>query len=410
MNVKRKKVLFVSYGGGHVAALYPVYELLRHKKEIDVEYLALTTAALTFHKAGDRYIGFKDLYEYAEPQALEYGRNLVGEPTENALVSYEESVAYMGISYACLVSEYGEQEAYKRFENEGRQCFYPLAFFERLFADWKPDLVVATNSPRSERAAIDAAGRLGVPSICLIDLFALQAVQWIGKPKYASKLCVLSEYVKAHFLASGRKENEVVVTGNPAFDVLADINVDQCRLHFRERKGWKREDKVVLWASNVESELHPFTGAVGDSKLPEKIEHALQKGIAEEGGWRLVIRPHPNDPRVPQLKATNAELSTSNDPLEELLASVDCVVVTASTVGLQAALLGIPLVNVKMSIFAADVPYDQMGIAIGVESLEGLWPAVCQALQHGQTAKGLPSVGAATANVTHEICKMLEAE
>lgn len=411
MSVKKKKVLFVSYGGGHVAALYPVYKQLMNKDGIEAVFLALTTAALKFQQQDETYIGFKDLYQYADPGAAEYGRTLVGTPDENALVSYEESVAYMGISYACMVAELGEEGARLRFEREGgRQCFHPQAFFERLLADRKPDLVVATNSPRSERAAIDAACKLGIPALCLIDLFALQEIKWIGQPGYATRLCVLSDHIKTNLLTSGRDESEVAVTGNPAFDALAYVNSDLHRAEFRERKCWKADEKVVLWASNVEPDLHPFTEVKGDSALPENIEHVLQQGVAEDGDWRLVIRPHPNDPRVPELNTSGVELSPATESLEDLLAAVDCVVVMSSTVGLQAALLGKPLVNVKMSIFSADAPYDEMGMAVGVESLDALLPAVRQALQDGQTASGLPEVGAATANVTREICSMLEVE
>ena len=48
------------------------------------------------------------------------------------------------------------------YSADGRQFFLPTALFERWFAGLRPALVVTTSSPRSEQAAIRAAGKLRV--------------------------------------------------------------------------------------------------------------------------------------------------------------------------------------------------------------------------------------------------------
>jgi hypothetical protein len=65
-----------------------------------------------------------------------------------------------------------------------------------------------------------AVRQLGIPSICVVDLFAIDEVKWIGAPDYADQVCVLNESVRQFLVAAGRSEDQVVVTGNPGFDAL----------------------------------------------------------------------------------------------------------------------------------------------------------------------------------------------
>jgi len=399
-----KKILFVSYGGGHVNLLLPVFYQLDKEKSYNCEYLALTTAGNVLEKSGIPHLGFKDLLEEGDEPALAYGRELVGEEHDSMVVPYDESVAYMGLSFWDLVQCHGENEAFRIYNEEGgRQAFNPITPLRRYLEKSRPDLVVTTNSPRAERAVIEAATQLGIPSVCVVDLFAFQEVRWIGQPGFAKKVCVLSDFVRDLMINAGRRLDEVIVTGNPAFDNMAKIRKSDVRKNFREKKGWSDTELVVLWASNVEPKVHPFSCAEGDPELPRKVEVQLCELVHQNANIRVVFRPHPNDPHVPENLPGNVEISTSQDNLDELLMAVDCVVVLSSTVGLQAALMGKPLVNIKLSIFSRDAPYDEMGISIGVDDLHQLNPAIRQALVEGQPGTGLPEIGTATDKVVNVI-------
>ena len=373
-----KRILFVSYGGGHVNALLPVYEKLLLNTQFTCNYLALTTAYQVLKNKDLPCIGFKDLVDNNQ-NALELGKKIVGDNI-NSTVSYEESIAYMGLSYCDLIDQFGESSAQEKYKTYGRQAFYPLNTLKRFLRKEAPDLVITTNSPRAERAAVDAAKDLGIPSLCLVDLFALKEVSWIGQPGFANKVCVISDYVKGKMISAGRKPEEIIVTGNPAFDELDKYQNPECVRLFREKKQWSEEDKIVLWASNVESEKHPFTNQKGDALLPLKVEEMLKKMVDANPSVKLVIRPHPNDSRSPDTRTDRIELSSQKDDLNQLLTAVDCVVVLASTVGMQAALLGKPLVNIKLSIFSKDAPYDEMGLSTGVDDLNDLNEVIIQAL------------------------------
>ena len=166
------KLLFVAYGGGHVTMLIPVAQrAFEHGHE--VIFLGLTTAQAVLAQAGIAHIGFADLWNFAAPEARRYGRQLAAQLQHGGPVPLAESEAYLGISFADLVATQGEDAATRAFADLGRRSFLPVGFLERVIAHLRPAIVVATNSPRAEQAAILAAGRLDVLSLCLVDLFAL---------------------------------------------------------------------------------------------------------------------------------------------------------------------------------------------------------------------------------------------
>lgn len=404
-----KKILFVSYGGGHVNLLLPVFCRFANKAGYNSEYLALTTAGNVLRGKGVPYLGFKDLLLPSDARAIAYGHELVDKEYESLAVPYDESVAYMGLSFWDLAQRHGEKEAYRIYQEEGgRQAFYPITPLRRYLNKVRPDLVIATNSPRAERACIDAATQLGIPSVCIVDLFALQEVRWIGQPDFANKVCVLSEFVRDLMINAGRCQDDVVVTGNPAFDTMAQVQNSRIRRVFRKNKNWGDCEVVILWASNIEPKVHPFSDVGGDPGLPRKVEVQLSQLVKENNNFKVVFRPHPNDPYVPENLPENVEISTTQDDLDTLLVAVDCVVVLSSTVGMQAALMGKPLVNIKLSMFSRDAPYDEMGISVGVDDLGLLNSAILQALAEGQSGKGLPDIGTATDKVVNVIEGMLE--
>ena len=398
------RLFFVAYGGGHVAMLLPVARAALQAGH-ELLFLGLTTARNVLAQAGIPVIGFSDLRDFAAPNAARYGRELAMELPAGGPVAKEESEAYLGISFADLAATSGEVVARTEYEARGRHAFLPVAFLERVLHYHRPDLVVATNSPRAEQAAILAAGHLGIPSVCAVDLFALQEVRWIGQSGYANRVCVLNEAVRSMFLEHGRLMKEVVVTGNPAFDGLMDPQAILAGAVLRQRRGWNDGRINVLWASQAEPQRHPFDGRPGDPLLPRRVEQVLRELIARMPGMRLVVRYHPNE-QVHFVPQERVELSTSEEVLAPLLHAVDLVVVTASTVGLEASLAGRPVVSVDCTVFTADAPYSEMDISTGVTSPDQLSTLLPQLMDAGLTP-GLHG-GASAGHATDRILEVIE--
>jgi hypothetical protein len=369
-----RPILLVAYGGGHVALLAPL-ALTLQKAGRPFTFLALTTAGAYLDRLDIPYIGFHHLEGAQEAEVQTYGEALAQDLPVGGPVPREETVAYLGLNYRELVREHGQVGAQMLFQERGRQAFLPVPVFERLLESLKPALVVATNSPRSERAAILAARRVGIPAICAVDIFALQEVQWIGVPGYADRVCVLNEQVRQMFIEHDRKPEEVVVTGNPAFDRLTSTQAVQAGAQLRQDRIWNDGLITILWASQIEPERHPFTDRLGDPSLPRRIEAYLREFVAVNEGFRLVVRYHPSEHEIFK-PGLGVEFSPIGEDLGALLHAVEVVVVTASTVGLEASLAGRSVISVDASIFTADAPYSEMGISTGVKMIEDLGPVL----------------------------------
>jgi len=385
-------ILLVAYGGGHVAALAPVAATLQADGRPFV-FLALTTAFAHLQQLSIPAIGFKDLPGARDDDVLAYGEHLASELPASSVVSREETVAYLGLSFRDLVLEHGESTAWELYRTRGRQAFLPVRTLRAAIEQLRPSLVLATNSPRAERAAIMAAGQCGVPAVCHVDLFGTQEIQWIGQPGYGERVCVLNKEVKRQFVDFGRGDDEVIVTGNPAFDELRDAAVIAEGEALRAARGWSDERITVLWASSVEPERHPFTGQAGDPSLTIRIEAYLRQLVAGSDRYRLVVRYHPSE-HTRFVEQPNVYFSPTTESLGALLHAVDIVVVTASTVGLQASLAGRPVIAGFGSVFEADAPYGRMGIATGLAVIDSIAATLEQLSgrvvrgQHGDVSSG----------------------
>lgn len=398
-----KKVLFVSYGSGHVRMVVPVAKALAQTGLAQPLMLALTTAADVARDAGLEVLQFKDFLRRGDADdeaAVAHGQRLMRAMT-GPIADPEETVAYLGLSYQELALRLGSEEAERQYQSEGRQAFLPVSTLQRIVRQLAPSLVVATNSPRAERAAIMAALSLGLRSVCLVDLFCLDEVKWIGAPDYADRVCVLNESVKDFLLSAGRTDPQVVVTGNPAFDDLVNpIHLAE-GARLRQNHNWC-DKHVLLWPTQVEPALHPFNGTKGNVDLPERALTQVINWVLSREDCILCIRPRaglapmvlPDDPRI---------VVTGQDVgLPALLQAVDLVVTLNSTVGLEGHLAGTRLVQILGSVFDSAMPLKRYGIADEAVALDGVTDALNRCIGLARhPAKRLP--GNATGKVLEVI-------
>ena len=369
-----KRVLFVGYGGGHVRMLLPLARLLREAGLAEPVFLGLTTARAEVEAAGFPCLGFTDFIDEGDAAALEHGRALASQLGSHA-ISFEESAAYLGLSYADLVREHGAERATALHATHGRQAFLPVGTLERILSRVRPDLLVATSAPRAERASFVAARRLGMPSVCLVDLFAAYEIAWLREPGFADRICVLNGRVRDRIVDAGRRADEVIVTGNPAFDGLLDPAVRERGAALRKSRGWD-DRRVWLWASQVEPESHPCRPGRGDTLLPMRIAREMQRITQARPDMELVIRPHPSEGEYRIELGPRQSLSPRGESLHELLHACDGVVVLTSTVGLEASIAGCTVVQATGSRYTPDAPYLDYGIADAAVPLEGLEAAI----------------------------------
>ena len=398
------KVLFVTYGGGHAQMVLPVVQWLAQHTPLKVQILALTTAASVFASAGIEVLGFRDFVRPEDAAALAWGERLL-EGNTSMQVAHDESVAYLGLSYVDLEQRLGMVEAAAAYAQFGRQSLRPLGVLRRIIKQLMPDVLVTTNSPRAERAAIEAAGLMGIPSVCMVDMFAVDEIAWIGQPGYASRVCVLNQAVAQRLVAHGRKEDEICMTGNPAFDTLNASCWISAGQALRIAQGWK-DAQVVLWAAQPEPAVHPSVpGRTGDPSLSGRGRQALEDWTLAGPRRVLVVRPHPSEALLPASNHPQIVNTGRDFELNALLHAVNGVVTMNSTVGLQAHLAGKKVIQILGSMFDDSVPLAKYGMAAACDDLLTL-PALLAAWKLPDLAhepRPLPLAAGAVARVILEL-------
>ncbi len=346
------KALFVTYGGGHVGMVLPVMRELRALcPGVECDLLALTTGHARAVKAGESPLGYKDFVHLYDAAAVhEWGSKLHAGNTSPD-VSEEESIAYLGINYLDLVGQHGEEGAAALYAAQGRYGFMPVNFMRRIFDALQPDVVISTNSPRSEQASLEVAVERGIPSVGMVDLFGLDSDTYVLRPIKPRYTCVISESVGARLLARGFAPEGICVTGNPAFDGLFDpANVEQAQA-FLSRKGWHGK-KVILNAGAWEPVAHPNTDIPAGRSFPIQIEHILRAYVRERPDTALILRYHPGDwfeyarlPDDPQVHFSEPP----HEPIHPLILASSVITNTNSTVGLESAVAGKPVISIENS-------------------------------------------------------------
>lgn len=346
------RVLFVSYGGGHIGMVLPVIrELEALLPGVQCDLLALTTGHLKAKAARPDTLGYKDLLHLVDADAARAWGERLAEGNTSPDVPRDETVAYLGINYLDLIAQHGEAGAADLYRKQGRYGFRPLHFMRAVMDALQPDAVVATNSPRSERTALDVGGERGLPTIGMVDLFGLDSDTYVTHDPKPAWTCVISEGVRQRLIARGFPADGVVVTGNPAFDGLFSADNQARAQAFLAERGW-RHLRPVLFAGHWEPQAHPATPVPAGQALPREIEAVLREAVRARDDLALIVRYHPSDwtqyPRLPD----DARIHFSEppkEPIHPLILASQAVVVQTSTVGLESAVGGKSVISVENS-------------------------------------------------------------
>jgi hypothetical protein len=319
----------------------------------EMQVVALTTAYGPASRAGLSTVGFRDFIGGFEHDVAEYGVGMADGMSAHPDVHPDETASYLGLSFGEVVREHGVVRAQAMFDRCGRQCFLPRQAIRRMIDEIKPDLVLATSSPRAERAAILAARDAGVPALVMVDLMPQSEMEWLKEPGYGDAVCVLSAGVKEALVVAGRRSEEIVVTGNPAFDGLFDLDRDHLRKSWRAKYGFGEKHRVALFASQPDPDEQLGSRVAGEVAM-----------AGQARGWSTVVRPHPNEKFNRSLLPAGTPISDRDDDLFAALCGCDACLVISSSVGLQAAILGVPMGVLDVPVNADPAPYAAMGIGV----------------------------------------------
>ena len=204
-----RKVLFVSYGGGHINIINEVIKEIIKYKNIDFKVLALTTAydksvSLFSNKYIKKISDYKDLFK-KDIEKINYYGSLILEDNYNASsgISKEDTLIYLGLSMFELVQTHGEQKAFDLYNKKQRQAFLPIKTMKKILEYEDISLVVTTTSPRFEEASLTAANELGMETIQILDLFG----ELYPLPK-ANHIVCMNSYISESLKRQGLIKNK----------------------------------------------------------------------------------------------------------------------------------------------------------------------------------------------------------
>ncbi|MCW5320020.1 hypothetical protein D8B23_08745 [Verminephrobacter aporrectodeae subsp. tuberculatae] len=383
-----KRLLFVTYGGGHAHMVYPVVHALRQSAAfrsglLDMQVLALPAAIQAFRTRGLDCLSFKDFVDpLLDAAALAWGVELAKihhAPTTG--VEYGDSVAYLGLCYQDLVERHGETGAARLIAERGRHAFFPVSVMERVFDRLQTDFVVTTNSPRSEAAAIAVANKRGMGTLAMTDLFTGLGGYLIK----ARNITFLNPTAQQMFLGDGLVDPSIssfYCTGNPAFDRIFERpcarNPMWMAAHFPQvgaRSVVLHADMPAWWSPVLKRSYF---------KTDEDTLTELQACHAAtlSNGAVYLVRPHPSQNRAlyqSWLKGRTDAFLAADCDLHELLSHTDLLLARTTTVGLQATLMHRRVLQLEAALHP-DLPLAAMGVAWGSRGMNHLPEEIGHAL------------------------------
>ena len=202
----------------------------------------------------------------------------------------------------------------------------------------------------------------------------------------AAVICAWGEASAEYFRSQGAPADTVQVTGNPRFDGF-------------DAATWRAEgDKLARSLHLDRPPLLYLSNPIDDQgycTTAEKLD--LFRRFADEvadtlaaGGRQLLVKLHPRED-VAAFRRTAAESRAASrtrvlddQPLFAVLACSGAAVVLASTVGLEALLLGRPLGVLEVPGAGFVFDYVQSGAARGLRPGHGLAAAVAEMLEQGE--------------------------
>lgn len=328
-------ILFVCYGGGHVAIIDALAEyIIEHGDNISFKILALTTAhAKVSKKYPENVVGLKDyknLFSDKEiDRAIAYGESLLEENhRSDGSVEKNESLLYLGFSMMDLVDRLGQEEAVDKYQKEKRSAFLPTSIIERILNHESPKVLCTTTAPRFEKASLLSAKALDIKAFEIVDcLFGYKY-----KPT-ANHVIVMNEIAKQNLLLQGFTGKNYYTLGQPAIERTVEkvetISLDK----LQKKMGFiNLGDRANIVFFSQPMKFHAF---VNDRKFRENLSQFLEK-LNKHETVNLFIRIHPSEQSADYsfLKDKIKSLNFINDSLtlEETLALSDVVIASSSSV------------------------------------------------------------------------------
>lgn len=303
-----------------------------------------------------------------------------------------------------------------------------------MLKDAHIDLLITGTSSNQldlEKTFIAAAGRLGIPSLAVLDFWSNYALRFSDKDGILSclpdKIAVMDRLAYDEMSAEGIPEGILVITGQPAFDHLADARASfsrEDRARTRRGLGVGPDDWMVAFISQ------PFTTIFGSDHsnpgYPGYDEQTVFADLLEvlethsdRAGRRLsvIVKPHLKETH-PWWRAVRSDTVyvevAGGTRFSSLALSADLVAGMTSTRLVEAAMLGCRTLSLQISAEdGAHFDIERLSVhktVFSKEMLEREIDTYLSAPLVRENRKLSAPAGNAAEKVVALVCRMLEPE
>lgn len=198
-----------------------------------------------------------------------------------------------------------------------------------------------------------AARALGIPTLSIQDGVAWNTPSWWYAT--ADRVAVNGSHLEGLLQDHGVDAGRISVVGQPRYDAMTPDLLDRRRLDARRRTGLRNGDFAVLFATQPNQD--------------DAYVRTVVAAVLESADVHLLLRPHPSTEPAAldaarRLAAQNERIHLTGDAdILDCMAAADLVVAQNSTVVLEAALLGKPVITANFTGLPEFVPYASLGIS-----------------------------------------------
>jgi hypothetical protein len=271
-----------------------------------------------------------------------------------------------------------------------------IEWADKLIRVLKPDiLVVFDDASTISRAFCRTFKHHGVPVLVMqhgvLTVKAAALSYFLTMPLEAPRQAVWGNACREEWGSKRGKPAECqVVVGNPKYDFVAEgyrpKKSEICR-----KLGLDPERGIIV----VATEYYGSMAAAYTTELEERFIRGTIKALINFPDKQIVIKLHPTfHKKYRQIVSAiaeeeNLEVTITSDYLWELLAVSDLVIISESTVGLDAMVLDKPVVVVNLSKCPDGIAYVSKGAARGAYRPEDIAPVVREVLNNEQVRREL---------------------
>jgi len=247
---------------------------------------------------------------------------------------------------------------------------------------------------------IRVAQKLAIPTLAILDFWSNYSLRFCDRQEgllyIPDKIAIMDEIAWSEMIAEGFQPNALIVTGQPAFDGLAEF-----KLNFDAGKRRKIRHFFKIHASElmVVFVSQPFSSVCGEDESNPRFPGYTEKTVLIslittlemlsqdcKRDIALIIRPHPSEKPDSYDKITSNVIriiaSPDGDPREIMMAS-DLVVGMNTELLVEACYLGCMVASLQPGLRFKDVlPTNRSGCSIPVYSEEKIADAIRMMLMH----------------------------